>query len=240
MNLKSIIYIISSFFLFIATLSAQEIISNDSSCSNSIDFLKKNCYTCVKSDSLKCKVEEFGYIGKTNNRYYYYQISHRFDSNDIKMEDGTNYQEEINIFEGINSKEDVKSIYKREEEETLYYFYKPDLVDTKYGYILHINATGGNGGWDNGDYLILRNNNWFKLEMPDFMTSFNSIMPDSCYFCRGSSIDLKKFIIKFAVFRGNDPCCCPTGGQIIAKLKISIDNHIKIISAKYFPKLKEY
>lgn len=227
-------------FLILSThiVISQDFISPDSSCSNTIEYLKHHFYACSKYDSLKkCKVEEFGYLGQVNNRYYYYQIYQVYDTAGIENKDSAFNENDLDIFEGIN-KTSVKYVYGIGSAIDVFYFDKPDFINTKYGYVLHINMFSGNGGWDSGDYFIFREGEWKRLKVPNFTEPLSKIIPKDDWFCRGSTIDLGEMIIEYYVYKKNDACCCPTGGKALANLKITKDNKVIITSMKYIPESK--
>lgn len=217
---------------------AQDFISPDSSCANTIEYLKHHCYACSEYDSLKkCKIEEFGHLGRVDSRNYYYQIYQSYDTAVSVNKDSAFNENNLDIFEGIN-KTSVKYVYGIGYDMGIYFFNKPELVNTKYGYVLHINMLSGNGDWDSGDYFIFREGEWKRLKIPNFIDPLSKIIPEDDWFCRGSTIDLGKMIIEYYVYKKNDACCCPTGGKALANLKITIDNKIIITSTKYIPEKK--
>ena len=236
MNIKNIFFTVCLLLIICQTISAQNFVMPDSSCYNPVGYLKNKCYACSSNDSLEdCKVEEFGYLGNIKNKYYYYQISLSYDSANTGIVDSGYNTTNLVILEGDKSKSNVKSIYEHSDARGVIYFLKPDLVNTEYGWILHINMSSGNGGWDLGNYFIYERGKWYKLKTPAFLKAFGALIPKDYWFCRGSSIDLKNMTIVFRVFKKDDACCCPTGGIVKAKLKVTDNNEIIILNNKYFP-----
>ena len=112
------------------------------------------------------------------------------------------------------------------------------MVNTKYGLVIHIYVSNGNGHWDFGEYIIFRNGAWEKLKIPDWGCVYEWVKPEDTYFCRGNRLDLKTMTNTFAVYSYNDGCCCPTKGVVKSKLTID-DTGFRVLSSKYYPDLSE-
>ena len=237
MKIKNIIYTLFLFFFITQIIAAQDFISPDSSCTVNINYLKHHCYDCSEPDSSeKCKVEEFRYLGEVNNHFYYSAITLEFDTASGMDLDKEYNERDVTIYEGKN-KEKVSPVYYTGGGLDAFEHVYTELISTKSGSFIHIYVSDGNGGWDFGEYFLFKKSSWHKLEIPDFIDSLNSIIPETGSFCRGNVIDLKKMIYEIPVFKKDDPCCCPTGGMARAYLTVKKNKFI-IIKKEYYPDLK--
>lgn len=201
-------------------------------CKKTIDFLQNNCYLCDGNIvDANCKLKEFKKLGDHNGKQFYYGLYS--DKND----DGSYYDSHFIIYEGkMNSKflKPIEFFYPYEIIE----YYNVEMTNTKYGLIIHIYFSNGNGGFDMGEYIIYRNGRWEKLEVPDWDCVYEWVIPEDTYFCRGNFLDLKAMTNTFSVYSHDDACCCPTRGIVKSKLTID-DNGFRVLSSKYYPDLSE-
>ena len=58
-----------------SSLFGQDMVPNPPYCEKSYEFLKHHCYECNNySPVKKSKVEKFDFLGKANDKYYYYGV----------------------------------------------------------------------------------------------------------------------------------------------------------------------
>ncbi|MBK7630249.1 MAG: hypothetical protein IPJ23_06070 [Ignavibacteriales bacterium] len=202
-------------------------------CEKTIKYLQNNCYAC--DDSLKdvdCKIKEFKYVGIVNGKQYYFGLyAHKDDYN------GQYYNKYFIIYEGKKNRNYLKPIHFFYPKDFIE-FYDVDMTNTKYGLIIHIYVSDGNGGDDNGEYILYRKGRWKKLKIPNWDCVYEWVKPEDYWFCRGRTIDLKNMTITLPVYSHDDACCCPTKGIVKSKLTID-DSGFKILSSKYYPDLEE-
>lgn len=230
------------FFVIILILSitqfviAQGEFHSYSKCENSIKFLENHCFNCNNDKQEgKCKVEAFYYLGKVQNRYYYCSTTLAYDSLIDFEKDGKFNHRDIIILEGT-SKKKVKPVYSTGGGLAAIDHATAELVSNKFGSFIHIFIASGKGLFDEGEFFIFRNNTWDRLTVPDFDGMFKDAIPKNCNFnYRGGWIDLKNFTYNRTVYKENEPTCCPTGGKLIAYLKLTSDNKIVVTKTKYFP-----
>lgn len=225
-----------SILIFNQFVIAQGDFYSDSKCENSVKFLEDHCLTCNKDNQEeKCKVEAFYYLGKVQNRYYYSSTTLGYDSELDYKKDGKFNHRFITIFEGTN-KEKVKPVYSTGGGFGAVEHVNTELVSTNSYSIIHIGISDGNGGFDNGEFFIFKDNAWHRLNVPDLDWKFEDVIPKNCNFnSRGGWIDLKNLTYNRSVYKENEPACCPTGGKLIANLKLTSDNKLVVIKTKYFP-----
>jgi hypothetical protein len=230
------------FFFCIENSYAQKEIHLPFNCEKSLEFLENNCYYCENNlDSAICKVDQFNFLGEIHGRYFYAGVYHISNSNSGLLANYYAYDKIfILIFEGKGKNKNLKPIHILSPSESYSYYNSPsfELVNSKYGIIIHIYLDSGNGHWDEGEYIIFRNGSWHVMEIPDFYNLFISIIPKGAWFCKGGKIDLEEMTVSFDVYKEDDPCCCPTGGIVIAKLKVSKDNKFVIGKCQYLPNYK--
>ncbi len=217
------------------TLNAQGDFSSDAKCEQSIKFLQDHCFSCnYENNATKCKVEEFKYLGMVGNKYYYSSSTLEYDS-DSGMDLDKRYNvRNVTIYEG-NSKEKVKPVYSTGGGFGAVEHVYTELVWTQNYTIIHIGISNGNGGFDSGEFFVFREKAWYRLKVPDFNSEFEDVIPKNCSFnSRGGWIDLKDLTFNRSVYKENEPACCPTGGKLIAYLKLSLDNKILVTKTKYF------
>jgi len=232
------IYVFTLILFSAELLIAQGDFSSNSKCEVSISFLKDSCITCNKKNiDSKCKVEEFKYLGKVYNRYYYFAVTLEYDSELDYTHDGKFNIRNVIIFEGKKNKEKVKPVYSIGDYIGEFEEIFTELVSTNNGEFIHIYISNGNGHWDFGEYFIFRKGNWYKLDVPEVSKSLHSIIPKTYSFCKGGTIDLKKMKYDISVYKPSDPCAESTGGTARAYLRITNDNKIVITKTKYFPNL---
>jgi hypothetical protein len=237
--IKSILICVFTLILYSPhLLIAQGDFYSGSKCENSVKFLEDNCFTCDNEiNARKCKVEEFKYLGEVNNHFYYSSIYldyHPESGNDLDKEFNVRM---IAIFEGTN-KERVKPVYSTGGGFGAVEHTYTELVSTKDYSIIHIGISDGNGGFDNGEFFIFKNNAWYRLTVPDLDSEFEDVIPKNCNFnSRGGWIDLKNLTFNRSVYKENEPSCCPTGGKLIAYLKLTSDNKLLVTKKEYFPNL---
>lgn len=197
----------------------------------SIDYLKRNCYPYRDNlTNFDCIIREFKYLGDDNGKQYYYGLY-------ILGTD--NYPNDSSYFVIYEGKKGDKNLIPVHFLFTDFdYSYSVEMVNTKYGLIIHIFLLSGNGGWDSGEYIIRRNGKWKKLNIPDWNCVYEWIIPEDTHFCRGNYIDLKEMTNTFSVYSYDDGCCCPTRGIVTSKLTID-DNGFRVISSKYYPDLSK-
>lgn len=190
--------------------------------------------TCVDIPALtSCKVEEFGRLGQLGDTVYYYAVYRGTPSRDP-----SNYYRGVRIFEGVGNGDSAALLFEWGGPVYDIYVDKPELVRNRYGIFLHVFMTSGNGSWEMGDYYIYRNGRWVQLQYPDFLSESNwdkvvdRIIPEGYWLCRGNEIDLAKMLITLPVYKGNDACCCPTGGSVTVYYKLRADSLV-IDSASY-------
>ena len=217
-------------------LLSQSAFSSDAKCVQSIDFLQDHCFTCNNEKAeTKCKVEEFKYLGKVNNQYYYSSITLEYHS-----ESGMDLNEEYNtrnvtIYEGKNKKE-VRPVYYTGGSFDIFEHVFIELVTAKKNNFIHIYVSDGNGGFDSGEFFVFKNNSWYKIKVPDLDSEFEHVIPKNCSFnSNGGWIDLNTLTFNRSVYKENEPSCCPTGGKLIAYLKLTSDNKFFVTKTKYFP-----
>lgn len=200
-------------------------------CEKSIDYLQNNCYPCRDSSKdVDCKDMEFKHLGDNNGKQYYYGLY--LLSNKNNDYDSSYFV----IYEGKKGENNLKPVHFLFLEGR--YSYNVEMVDTKYGLIIHIELVSGNGGWDDGEYIIYRKGKWKKLKIPNWNCVYEWIKPEDTWFCRGNYIDLKEMTNTFAVYSYDDGCCCPTRGFVTSKLTID-DNGFRVISSKYDPDFRK-
>lgn len=221
----------------IPALYAQSDFSSDMECEQSINFLRDNCFTCGDENSTaRCKVEEFKYLGKADNKYYYSSIAVEYDSVcGMDADKGYNIRT-VTIFEG-KTKDRISPVYYNWGSLEVFEHVYTTLDSTENGIFIHIYIYDGNGGWDTGEYFVFRNGNWLKLKIPEIPESLISIIPKTYKFCRGGVINFNKMTYDLAVYKKYDGCCCPTGGTARAYLTLSEDNKIIITNIGYIPDL---
>lgn len=201
-------------------------------CEKSIEFLNNNCYDCEeKSKDLGCKVKEFKEVGVLNGKKYFFGLYAQRD------DDGNYYNKYFIIYEGKKGKNNLKPIHIFYPEDIIEY-YSVEITNTKYGLIIHIYVSNGNGHDDGGEYIIYRNGRWEKLKIPEWYCVYEWVKPEDYWFCRGRTIDLKNMTITIPVYSHDDACCCPTKGIVKSKLTID-ENGFRVISSKYYPDLNE-
>lgn len=199
-------------------------------CEKTIDFLKNNCYSCRdSSQDVNCKIKEFKYFGEGNGKQYYYGLYQQRNSQ-------SDYDERYFIvYEGQKNKKNLKPIHYVFDKD-VFDSYNFEITNTKYGLIIHIYLTNGNGGWDDGEYIIYKKGKWKKLKIPEWYCVYEWIKPENYWFCRGGTINLKNMTMTLSVYSHDDACCCPTKGIVKSKLTID-ENGFRVISSKYYPDL---
>lgn len=223
---------------YVPDLHIQNLESNSnkdsfSYCEKTIDFLQNNCYNCGDSSKdVDCKIKEFKYFGEGNGKQYYYGLYHQ------RNKKSDYYDRYFIIYEGKKNNKNLKPIHYIFDEDVFDY-YNFEITNTKYGLIIHIYLTNGNGAWDDGEYIIYRNGRWEKLKIPEWECVYEWIKPDEYWFCKGSTIDLKTMTIKFPVYSFDDPCSAPTKGIVKSNLTIDRDG-FRVISSKYYPDQTEW
>ena len=237
-HLLHLVLFISLCILFLQKMSAQ-ILYDTTQPKESIEWLKTNCYTYLgNGKKIPCEVDDFGYLGRIGDEYYYYSI-YRDTMSDVKSENGESYHSRtVTLYEGKNDSIFVSSIWQFGANVSAYSFDAPKLVETKYGYIFHTYIYSGNGGWDDGEYYLQKHGKWIKLDVPNWVEAFTPKIPKGYSFCRGREIDLKTMTIDFGVYKPTDGCCCPTGGSVYAELGIQ-NNKIVIQEIDYSDKPNE-
>jgi hypothetical protein len=201
-------------------------------CKKTIDFLQNNCYYCEGNFvDANCKLKEFKKLGNYNGKQIYYGLYCD------KYDDGSYYDSHFIIFEGKRNSKFLKPVEFFYPDEFIEY-YDVEMTNTKYGLIIHIYMSNGNGGFDMGEYIIYRNGKWEKLKVPEWGCVYEWVIPEYYYFCRGNTLDLKTMTNKFSVYSHDDACCCPTKGIVKSKLTID-ENGFRVISSKYYPDLNE-
>jgi len=201
-------------------------------CEKTIDFLKDNCYFC--SDTLKdinCKIKEFKYVGQSNGKKYYYGLYQE------KKDNGEYYDKYFIIYEGQKNYKNLKPVKYFYPDDTIEHYFV-ELANTKFGLIIHIYVSNGNGGWDDGEYIIYRKGRWEILKIPEWNCVYEWVKPEEYWFCRGRTIDLKNMTFKLPVYSYNDACCCPSKGIVKSKLTID-DSGFRVLSSRYYPDLTE-
>jgi hypothetical protein len=202
-------------------------------CIKTIDFLQNNCYNCGDSSKdVDCKIKEFKYFGEANGKQYYFGLyAHKDD------QDGKYYNKYFIIYEGKKGKNNLKPIHFFYPKDYIEYYFV-EITNTKYGLIIHTYVSDGNGGDDNGEYIIYRKGRWEKLKIPNWNCVYEWVKPEEYWFCRGRTIDLKNMTFTLPVYSHDDACCCPRKG--IVKSKLTIDEKgFRVISSKYYPDLTE-
>lgn len=220
-------------FLFlsflVSNIIAQVNVPDTPYCEKSFEFLKNNCYECVNySLTKKCKVEKFDFLGKANNKYYYYGVylTEPFRS-DYKFYHFT-------IYEGNSEKSNLKPVYFFYPRLGGYEYYDLKMTKTKYGYIIHIHLLEKAAGWDEGEYLIYRNGKWEKLREPNWFCAAESLLPEGYSLDFYSSnniwikIDLETMSIKIPVEKDDEP----TGGSVSFNLAVEKDK-FEIVNSQY-------
>ena len=237
-HLLFIVFFISLYIFFLSKMSAQVLYDTTHS-KESIDSLKSHCYQYLDNGKIiPGIVDDFGYLGRIGDEYYYYSI-YRDTISDVKSESGEDYHSRtVTLYEGKNDSIFVRSVWSFGASVSAYSFGTPELVETKYGFIFHTYIYSGNGGWDDGEYYLHKNGKWIKLEVPNWTDIFSSKIPKGYSFCRGREIDLKTMTIDFGVNKPTDGCCCPTGGSVYAELGIQ-NNKIVIQEIDYSDKPNE-
>jgi hypothetical protein len=206
-------------------------------------WVKTNCYQDSGDRSTDpCQVESSGYLGKVENRFYFYVICREYqppeDSTDNASDQRSFNAHSVSIFEGLGDSVLVKQVWSRATVDDAEYFEPPEIVETRYGYMFHIFISNGNGGWDDGEYFLRKDGKWIEQTMPDWNSVLKSKLPTNYSFCRGSQIDLESMSIELAAYTPDDGCCCPNGGSIYADLSIQ-NNQIKVDKAVYKPPKKK-
>ncbi len=197
----------------------------------------------------KCRVAEFGELGRIGDDAYYYAIyvgAQRDEDSATGSGGGLdNYYREARVFESVGNTDSATSIFGWGARVYDFWVDRPVLVSSKYGTFLHVFITSGNGGWEMGHYYIYRGHKWVELSYEDWLDGeswgglVKKTLPSGYWLCRGNEIDLRSMEITFPVYKSNDPCCCPTGGTLMVKLKLEADS-IAVDSCHYSPKEWEY
>ena len=80
------------------------------------------------------------------------------------------------IYEVKKNKNNLKPIHLFYPEEFIEH-YDVEIANTKYGLIIHIYVSDGNGQYDNGEYIIHRNGRWEKLKIPRWYCVYEWVKP---------------------------------------------------------------
>ena len=201
-------------------------------CKKTINFLENNCYCCNTDNAdANCKLKEFKKLGNHNGKQFFYGLY------SDKSDDGSYYDSHFIIYEGRKYSNILKPVEFFYPDDTIEHYFL-ELVNTKYGLVIHIYVSNGNGGFDFGEYIIYRNGKWEKLKVPEWSCVYEWVIPEETYFCSGNTLDLKTMTNKFSVYSHNDACCCPTKGIVKSKLMID-ENGFRVLSSKYYPDLSE-
>ena len=117
------------------------------------------------------------------------------------------------------------------------------MVNSKFGYIIHIQFVEHAAGWDEGEYIIYRNGKWDRLREPDWFCAAEGLLPEGYSLDFHSSdnylkIDLKTMSIKIPVEKKIEGMYTPTHGYVIFNLTVE-KNRFGIIKSKYIPGILE-
>lgn len=220
-----IIVFFLSFFLVIHEESISRTIATsesdfDTSCvALPLSSVQHNLFNCDgERVRYNCSVENFSWLANINGNNYYYGIYKTYTPRDSNTPFSNGH--EVVLYQSQRDTNMVKAVWSYNAFDEVEYFEPPTLVKTIYGWIFHTFVSGGNGGFDNGDYYLLKSHSWTKLNIPDWSKLFKSKIPRTHWLCRGNIIDLQTMTMIYYVFKSSDACCCPTGGTVSATLKI--------------------
>lgn len=223
-------------YLFLSFLSinipAQVNVLDTPYCQKSFEFLKNSCYECDNySNTKKCKVEKFDFLGNANNKNYYYGVylNEPFRP-DYKFYHFAIYEENSN---GI----DLKPIHFFHPIFGGHTYYDFKMTKSKYGYIIHIHLVDKDAGYDEGEYIICRNGKWERLRQPAWSCAAEGLLPENFYLDYHSSnsyikIDLKSMSIKIPVQKIEDDLYTPTDGYVLFNL-VAEQDRFGIANSKY-------
>ncbi len=204
-------------------------------CAESVLWLTTNCDTCLQ-DSLHYgwRLGGFRRIGQAGARTYFYAV-YRSTFAEKHPEPGSFDILDFRIFESTSDTNLVTPILDVwGPDDATPIIGDPCFIDTKYGRVLHIFMSSGNGEFDCGSYFRRLDGQWRELCVPLWSAAFLPYVPKSYWFCRGGDVDLTTMHATFRVFTPNDGCCCPSGGTIVGDLEID-GRDIILRRASYFP-----
>jgi hypothetical protein len=231
--MKMIALLVSVMFITIPTMGQIQNPNDNTKlpCVQSIQWLMTHVDTCLHDfPDGECMLQEFGRIGQIKNKSYFYGIY----KTKLAYDDTSHGIYEILSIHVFKTAQDTSVALPDLQEVAADFIERiepPQFVATKYGTIMHIFMTGGNGGFDFGAYFLLRNDSWQRLGVPDWANVLKKI-PAGYSFCRGYTVDLSNMKFYASLCNYGDEYCCPTGGSIVAELSIS-SNSIWIQSEKY-------
>lgn len=193
-------------------------------CEKSYEFLKQHCYICEEyKERYLCVFEKFDYLGKGNNKYYYYGVYVIRQQN--TKSDYKHYY--FIIYEGDKKESNLKPVHFFYPRYGGYEYYNLSLTDTKYGQIIQILLLDNSSAADISEYIVYRQGKWERLREPSWSCASEGLIPAEYsldYY--GSDpwvIDLKTMSIKIPVIEG---------GSVIFNLTVEKDR-FGIASSKY-------
>jgi hypothetical protein len=222
---------ISCFVISICTTHASEFSLEhlEASC---IEFQDITVGPDDKDTARDCAVSEFGEIGTVGDKTYYYAIyclipGYSEDEACASDSFSARYHKArgLAIFLSEDSPDHAELWMERATPEIGILLYEePVILRNSHGTILHVPiALDGTGHGNESEYYTFQDETkeWRKLETEAWLSGLTGWIPDGLAINKGIWPNLETLTATAPLYRGSDPNCCPSGGEMNVQLEIT-------------------
>jgi uncharacterized protein len=178
---------------------------------------------CVPlSDAKTCKVESFGQIkGPASLGPLFFQVQGPASDDD--------FMRGVVVFEAVGP-DQLRPLIWEFEEGT--HYGDPELVKSKDGWLLHLQATEDGTGVFNADMLFHKvDGRWRDIDITTWSADLAKRLPKDRQVWKGVFYDFAKLETTTGLWKPDDGNCCPTAGHADLTFKI-VGDKMEIASLK--------
>jgi hypothetical protein len=173
-----------------------------------------------------CRVTRFGAFATLGDTVYYRAIYCLTPHHAAAEPDGGcrfHGSRALVLFAGDKGAPTARLLLERADPEIGVTVYdEPAIVATPVGTILHVPIRlDGTGNYNESEYYLWRAGAWHRLDALGWVERFRP--PPGRYVRKGVWPSLRDMTARIALYKDDDPNCCPTGGTAVVALALRDD-----------------